>query len=188
MSLNLSGWRFHFALMQTIACCCLVTKPCQLSDTPRTPGSSVHGVSQARILEWVAISFSKTTTWKVKVAQSCPTLCDPMDYVVHGILQARILEWVAFSFSRGSSQPRDRTQVTCIAGGFFIPAELKKKPKNTGVGSLSLLQQIFLAQGLNPSHPALKVDSLPIELLGKPLNDSILLLSRFSRVRLCATP
>ena len=56
---------------------------------------------------------------KVKVAQLCPTLCDPMDYIVHGILQARILEWVAFPFSRGSSQPRDRTQVSCIAGGFF---------------------------------------------------------------------
>ena len=48
---------------------------------------------------------------KVKVAQSCPTLCDPMKYTVHGILQARILEWVALPFSRGSSQPRDRTQV-----------------------------------------------------------------------------
>ena len=43
----------------------------------------------------------------------------PMDYTVHGILQARILEWVAFHFSRGSSQPRDRTQVSHIAGGFF---------------------------------------------------------------------
>ena len=44
---------------------------------------------------------------KVKVTQSCPTLCDPMDYTVHGILQARILEWAAFPFSRGSSWPRD---------------------------------------------------------------------------------
>ena len=44
---------------------------------------------------------------KVKVTQSCLTLCDPVDYTVHGILQARILEWAAFSFSRGSSQPRD---------------------------------------------------------------------------------
>ena len=42
-----------------------------------------------------------------------------MDYTVHRILQARILEWVAFPFSRGSSQPRDRTQVSCIAGRFF---------------------------------------------------------------------
>ena len=44
---------------------------------------------------------------EVKVAQLCPTLCDPMDYTIHGILQARILEWVAFPFSRESSQPRD---------------------------------------------------------------------------------
>ena len=55
----------------------------------------------------------------VKVTQSCQTLCDPMDYTVHGILQARILEWIAFPISRGSSQPRDRTQVSCIAGRFF---------------------------------------------------------------------
>ena len=55
----------------------------------------------------------------VKVIQLCPTLCDPMDYAVHEILQARILDWVAFPFSRGSSQPRDGTQVSCIAGRFF---------------------------------------------------------------------
>ena len=59
-----------------------------------------------------------------EVAQSCPTLCDPvdcslLDSSVHGILQARILEWVAISFSRGSSQPRDRTRVSCIAGRRF---------------------------------------------------------------------
>ena len=46
-------------------------------------------------------------------------LCDPMDSTVHGILQARILEWTAFLFSMGSSQPRDGTQVSSIAGGFF---------------------------------------------------------------------
>ena len=56
---------------------------------------------------------------KVKVAQSCPTLCDSMDYTVHGILQARIPEWVALPFSRGSSQPRDQTPVSRIAGRFF---------------------------------------------------------------------
>jgi len=60
-------------------------------------------------------------SWKseVKVTQSCPTLCDPMDYTVHGILQARILEWLAFPFCRGSSPPRDRTQVSHTIGGFF---------------------------------------------------------------------
>ena len=56
---------------------------------------------------------------KVKVAQSCPTLCDPMDYTVHGVLYARILEWLTFPFSRGSSQPRLQTQVSYIAGRFF---------------------------------------------------------------------
>ena len=55
----------------------------------------------------------------VKLAQSCPALCDPMDYTDHGILQARILEWVAVPFARRSSQPRDQTQVSRIAGGFF---------------------------------------------------------------------
>ena len=55
-------------------------------------------------------------------SESCPVVSDsatPMDYTVHGVLQARILEWVAFPVSRGSSQPRDRTQVSCITGGFF---------------------------------------------------------------------
>ena len=56
---------------------------------------------------------------RVKVNQSCPTLCDPMDYTVHGMPQARILEWLAFPFSRESSQPRDQTQVSHIEGGFF---------------------------------------------------------------------
>ena len=56
---------------------------------------------------------------KVNVAQLSPTLCDSMDYTVHAILQARRLEWVAFPFSRGSSQPRDGTQVSHIADPFF---------------------------------------------------------------------
>ena len=56
---------------------------------------------------------------KVEVAQLCLTLCEHMDYTVHGIYLARILKWVAFPFSRGSSQPRDRTQVFHITGRFF---------------------------------------------------------------------
>ena len=56
---------------------------------------------------------------KVKVTQLCQTLCNPTDYTVHGILQATILEWVTFPFSRESFQPRDQTQVSCIAGRFF---------------------------------------------------------------------
>ena len=68
------------------------------------------------------------------VAQSCPTLCDPVVCTppgssVHGILLARILEWVASPFSRGSSGPRNRTQVSHIAGRFFtiwVTRELDK--------------------------------------------------------------
>ena len=63
---------------------------------------------------------------KVKVAQSCLTLFNLMDYTVHGILQARILEWVAFPFSRGSSQPSDQTQVSRIAGEFFISLAIRE--------------------------------------------------------------
>ena len=65
------------------------------------------------------MEFLPPTLVKVKVTQLCPTLCNPMDYTVHGTLQARLLEWVAFPFSRGSSQPRDRTQVSHIAGRIF---------------------------------------------------------------------
>ena len=68
--------------------------------------------------------YLKQNQSEVKVAQSCLTLCDPMDCrppgsSVRGILQARILEWVAIPFSRGSSQARDRTQGSCITGKFF---------------------------------------------------------------------
>ena len=67
-----------------------------------------------------------------KSLQSCPTLCDPMDCIlpgsfVHGILQATILEWVAISFFRGSSQPRDWTQVSCIVG--FTVWATREAPK-----------------------------------------------------------
>ena len=107
--------------------------------------------------------------------------CDPMNCSlpgssIHGILQARIPEWVAISFSSGTSQPRNWTQVSCIAGrcltdwatweasklvkvaqwcptlcdtnGLYSP--WNSLGQNTGVGSLSLLQGIFPTQGLNP--------------------------------------
>ena len=92
-----------------------------------TRGSRAHGFSSCRtrasLIAAYRLSYPTTcgilVLSEVQVAQSCPTLCKPLDYTVHGILQARILEWVAFPFSRGSSQPRDRTQVSHIAGRFF---------------------------------------------------------------------
>ena len=66
---------------------------------------------------WIRNTYESISS----VTQSCRTLCDPMDCSpsgssVHGIFQARILEWVAISFFRGSFQPRNLTQVSCIAG------------------------------------------------------------------------
>ena len=123
-----------------------------LSATPWivTPQAPLSMGLPRQELEWIAIFFSRGSSWprnwdlqvssiagrfitslaarevKVKVAQSCPALCNPMDYRVHGILQARLLEGVATPFSRGSSQPRDPTQVSHIAGGFFTNRATRK--------------------------------------------------------------
>ena len=85
---------------------------------------------------------------KVKVVQSYPTVCDPMDYTVHGILQAIIPEWVAFPFSRDLPNAGIKPRSPILQAD-SLPAEPPGKPKNIGVGSLTLLQQIFLTQALN---------------------------------------
>ena len=109
------------------------------------PGSSVHGILQARILEWVSISFSRGSSqprnraWVFCIAGRFFTNWAIREAVIQGkqtkekknhlwnlwelnwiYLQAGILEWVSISFSRGSSQPRDWSQVSCIAGRRFI--------------------------------------------------------------------
>ena len=78
----------------------------------------------------------------VQLLQQCPTPCNLMDCSppgssVHGILQARILEWVAISFSRGSSQPRDQTQVSCVSysASIFFTTEPPGKPQQRGTES-----------------------------------------------------
>ena len=90
-------------------------------------------------------------SYEVKGSESLSVVSDslrPLGNIVHGILQARILEWVAFPFSRGSSQPRDRTLVSHIAGGFFTSWAMREA-KNNGVGSLFLPQRLFPTQELN---------------------------------------
>ena len=86
---------------------------------------------------------------KVKVAQSCPTLCDPMGYTVLGILQARILEWVAIPYFRDLPNPGMEPRSLALQVD-SLPVEPQGKPKNIGMGSLYLLQGIFPTQGLNP--------------------------------------
>ena len=100
--------------------------------------------------------------------------CSLPDSPIHGTFQARVLEWVAISFSRGSSQPRDGTQIFPIASRRFtiwatreVPSESRSvvsdslwphglygpwnsPGQNTGVSSSSLLQVIFPTQGSNP--------------------------------------
>ena len=73
---------------------------------------------------WKIISHIHFENRYVLIEQLCLTLCNPMDYSppvssVHGILQASVLEWVVIPFSRGSSWPRDQTQVSSIAGRLF---------------------------------------------------------------------
>ena len=101
-----------------------------LSLLPPIP-PSIRVYDLPNVLIQVCIFFYYLFFWsilceeeEVEVAQSCPTLCDPIDFSlpgssVHAILQARILERVAISFSTGSSQSRDRMQVSRIAGIFF---------------------------------------------------------------------
>ena len=96
--------------------------PCDPIDCS-PPGSPVFGILQTRTLEWVAISFSNAWKWKAKM-QSSPTLSYPMDCSLpgssaHGIFQEEYWSGVAISFSRGSSRPRDWTQVSHIAGRRF---------------------------------------------------------------------
>ena len=95
-------------------------------------GSSVHGIFQARILEWVAISFSRGTSWPrdqtwvsliVGRRITIWATCNAMD------CQARVLEWIAISFSRGSYQPRDQTRVFWITGRLFIIWAFREAPK-----------------------------------------------------------
>ena len=130
-------------------CACLVTRSCltlcdSIDCSPQ--GFSVHedspgkntGVGCHALLQGIfptqelnqgpllcrQIRYQLSYQKESEVAQLGLTLCDPMDCSllgssVHGIFQARVLEWVAISFSRGSSQPRDRTQVSRIAGRHF---------------------------------------------------------------------
>ena len=85
---------------------------------------SVEKCLETKVLTYMVNIYVK------KVTQSCLTLCNLVDYTVHRILQARILEWVAFAFSRGSSQPRDQTLVSRIAGRSYIYMTLIEKQKN----------------------------------------------------------
>ena len=105
------------------------------------------------------------------VAQLCLTLCNPVAYSppgssIRGILQARILEWVAMPSSRDLPSPGIKPRSLALQAD-SLPSEPPGKPKNTKVGSLSLLQGIFLTQESNPSLLRYRwiADSFPAELV-----------------------
>ena len=102
---------------------------------------------------WIEPPFYFLFLWfwllcEVKVVQLCPILRDPVDYIVHGILQARLLEWVPFPSPGDLPNPGIKPRSPTLRAD-SLPAEPQGKPKNTGVGSLFLLQRIFLTQESN---------------------------------------
>ena len=154
----------------------------------------------------------------VLVTQLCPTLCNRMDCSlpgssVHGIIQARILELIAIPFSRGSSWPRDWTQVSCTAGIFFTVWNTRESESHSvlsdsvtpwTVACQAPLSMEFSRQeywnrlpfpspkgdlptnlpnpGIEPRSPALQADSLPAEPQGKPKNTGVNSLSLLQQI------
>ena len=129
----------------------LVAQSCLTLCDPKgcsLPGSSVHGILQARTLEWVAISFSRdiyTATATAKSLQSCPTLCDP----IPGILQARTLEWAAISFSKIFTLPRVRWITSgnlpySTGNSAHFSLVTSKSGNECGVGGRSKREGIFV--------------------------------------------
>ena len=109
----------------------------------------------------------KVKKWKWKLLSPVWLFATPWTNTGHGILQARKLEWVAAPFSRRSSQPRDRTQVSCIASGFFT-SWVTREAHESWCGEPIPSQADILYPGIKLGSPALQVDSLLTELSGKP--------------------
>ena len=101
---------------------------------------------------------------EVKVAQSCPTLYDPLDYTDHGIFQARILEWVATPFSRGSSQPGIEPRSPTLQAD-SLPAELRGKPMIMADSSIIIkvkITQQWLSSPVTPGTQNLDWSSVKL--------------------------
>ena len=162
---------------------------------------TLYSSSRQHTYSILVIIFNKSPiTWTIsEVTQSCLTLCDPVDCnlpgsSIHGIFQATILEWVAIFFSRGSSQPRDQTQVSCIKGEFFTIWATKEVKSLSCVWlfltpwtvtyqalpSMGFSRQEYWSglsfpspgdlpnSEIEPRSSTLQADILPFELPGKP--------------------
>ena len=133
-----------------------ITCWCQLSSATICLPRTVKNKTRSAWVMHVLCSFPDPLPWelgsmsqmKVKVTQLCLALCNSKDYTVNGILQSRILEWISFPFSRGFSQPRDWTQVSCIAGRLFTSWATREAQKYWSRW-LTLFQHIFPTQESN---------------------------------------
>ena len=116
---------------------CSVAQSCLTLFDPMDcspPGSSVHGILQARILEWVAMPpHPPGDLPNLGIEPRSPTL-QVVLYCLSHQGSPRILEWVAYPFSRGSSQPRNWTGMYCITGGFFYQVSYQGSPNFCFVG------------------------------------------------------
>ena len=117
---------------------------------PGTPQILKSADAQILYIKWYHVGLSHVWLFATPWIVACQGLLSM------GILQARILEWVAIHFSRGSSQPRDQTQVSPRLQVDSLLSEPPGKPKHTRVGSLSLHRRIFPTQELNPCRLHLK--------------------------------
>ena len=113
-----SFWQCHLSSFSKNECSIILWNTLKPVDIQGNLSFVSCGHFQNEIIYWLFQHACMESESESRSVMS--TLCNPMDYTVHGILQARILEWVAFPFSRGSSQLRDRTQVSHLADGFFI--------------------------------------------------------------------
>ena len=145
-----------------VICCCFRALIVQKTDTR---GSKRLQTSEKR--NWQAPLISNLHTqvqkdWKWK-SLSQGQFCESMDYTVHGILQARILEWVTVPFFRGSSQPRDRTQVSQTDGRLFTSWATGEAQEYWSGWPIPVLADLPDPR-IEPGSPTLQVDSLPTEL------------------------
>ena len=155
------GWEESVVLPQHTGLCSPGGTWTRVAADPPPQEPSAHSFQEQSEVKWKSLSRVRlfATPWTIQ----------SMEF-------SRPEYWSgkAFPFSRGSSQPRDGTQVSRIAGR--LPAEPQGKPKNPGVGRLSLHWQIFPYPGIEPASPALQADSLRAEPQGKPSKSKVQLI------------
>ena len=131
-------------------------RPLLLGPLVSDLGNKILSQKMIPPLAWLSLVSEVSRKGKVLVVHSCLTLCDSMDCSlpgssVHGTLQVRILEWVAIRFSRGSSQPCDRTQVSCIAGRSEPPGKARVRSQGSSYFLLSpTCLCLYFPSGMEP--------------------------------------